>query len=109
MAIVGMAMTASVFVVGSLLLLPNSNAPTVRDGYVFRGEVPRTLALYDDEWRLRTVLSRVGDAAVLPVHPVSRFPQDFDLSGVDKVMLFGKQTPRKPCKMGLLWGLDIGG
>jgi hypothetical protein len=74
---------------GTALTVPKGGAPTVRNGYVFRGETPRTLALYDDGWRLRTVLPRVGGAAVLPVHAVSRFPHDVDLSGVGKVMLFG--------------------
>ena len=89
MATVGMAMAASGLIVGSLLLVPKGYAPTVRDGYVFRGEAPRTLALYDDGWRLRTVLSRVGGAAVLPVHAVSRFSHDIDLSSIGRVMLFG--------------------
>ena len=89
MATMGMAMSASGLIVVSLLLVPKGNAPTVRDGYVFHGEAPRTLALYDDGWRLKTVLPRVGGAAVLPIHAVSRFPHDIDLSGVDKVLLFG--------------------
>ncbi len=75
--------------VGAALMVPKDGAPTVRNGYVFRGETPRTLALYDDGWRLRTVLPRVGGAAVLPVHAVSHFPHDLDLSGIGKVMLFG--------------------
>jgi len=75
--------------VGAALMVPQGNAPTVRDGYVFRGEAPRTLVLYDDGWRLKTVLPRIGGAAVLPIHAVSRFPHDFDMSGVGKVMLFG--------------------
>ena len=83
------AMAASGLIVGLLLLVPKGNAPTVRDGYVLRGEAPRTLALYDDGWRLRTVLPRVGGAAVLPIYAVSRFPRNFDLSGVGRVMLFG--------------------
>ena len=89
MATVGKAMAASGFIVGAALLLPKGEAPTVRNGYAFRGEAPRTLALYDDGWRLRTVLPRVGGAAVLPVHAVSRFPHDLDLSGIGKVKLFG--------------------
>lgn len=89
MAAVGKAMAASGFIVGAALLLPKGEAPTVRNGYAFRGEAPRTLALYDDGWRPRTVLPRVGGAAVLPVHAVSRFPHDLDLSGIGKVMLFG--------------------
>ena len=89
MATMGMAMAASGLIVVSLLLVSKGNAPTVRDGYVFRGEAPRTLALYDDGWRLKTVLPRVGGAAVLPIHAVSHFPHDIDLSGVGKVMLFG--------------------
>lgn len=89
MAAVGKAMAASGFIVGAALLLPKGEAPTVRNGYAFRGEAPRTLALYDDGWRLRTVLPRVGGAAILPVHAVSRFPNDFDFSGIGKVMLFG--------------------
>ena len=74
---------------GTALTVPKGGAPTVRNGYVFRGETSRTLALYDDGWRLRTVLPRIGGAAVLPLHAVSRFPHDVDLSGVGKVMLFG--------------------
>ena len=75
--------------IGAALMVPKGGAPTVRDGYVIRGEAPRTLALYGDGWRLRTILPRVGGAAVLPVHAVSRFPHDIDLSGVGRVMLFG--------------------
>ena len=89
MAAVGKAMAASGFVVGAALMVPKGDAPTVRDDYAFRGEAPRTLALYDDCWRPRTVLPRVGGAAVLPVHAVARFPRDIDFSGVGKVMLFG--------------------
>ena len=89
MGAAGMAMATSGLIVGSLLFLPKGNAPTVRNGYAFRGEAPRTLALYDGEWRPRTVLPRVGGAAVLPIHAVSRFPNDFDFSGIGKVMLFG--------------------
>ena len=74
MGAAGMAMATSGLIVGSLLFVPKGNAPTVRNEYVFCGEAPRTLALYDDGWRLRTVLPRVGGAAVLPVHAVSRFP-----------------------------------
>ena len=84
-----MAMATSGLIVGSLLFVPKGNAPTVQNGYVFCGEAPRTLVLYDDGWRLKTVLPRIGGAAVLPVHAVSHFPRDFDFSGVDKVMLFG--------------------
>ena len=83
------AIAASGLIVGLLLLVPNGDAPTVRNGYAFRGEAPRTLALYDDGWRLRTVLPRVDGAAVLPIHTVSRFPHDIDFSGVGRVMLFG--------------------
>ncbi len=75
--------------VGVALLVPKGDAPKVRNGYAFRGEAPWTLALYDDGWRLRTALPRVAGAAVLPVHAVSRFPHDIDLSGVGRVMLFG--------------------
>ncbi len=89
MVAAGMAMATSGLIVGSLLFVPKGEAPTVRNGYAFCGEAPRTLALYDGEWRLRTVLPRVGGAAVLPVHAVSHFPHDLDLSGVGKVMLFG--------------------
>ena len=81
--------TIAGMLVGALLLVPKGNAPTVRGGYVFRGEAPRTLVLYDDGWRLKTVLPRIGGAAVLPVHAVSRFPHDIDLSSIGRVMLFG--------------------
>ena len=75
--------------VGAAFMVPKGDAPMVQNGYAFRGEAPRTLALYDDGWRLRTVLPRVDGATVLPVHAVSRFPHDVDLSGIGKVMLFG--------------------
>lgn len=89
MGAAGMAMATSGLIVGSLLFVPKGNAPTVQNGYVFCGEAPSTLVLYDDGWRLKTVLPRIGGAAVLPIHAVSRFPHDIDLSGVDKVLLFG--------------------
>ena len=81
--------TIAGMLVGALLLVPKGGAPTVRDGYVIRGEAPRTLALYGGGWRLGTVLPRVSGAAVLPIHAVSRFPHGIGLSGVGKVMLFG--------------------
>ena len=89
MGAAGMAMATSGLIVGSLLFVPKGNAPTVQNGYVFCGEAPRTPVLYDDGWRLKTVLPRIGGAAVLPIHAVSRFPHDIDLSGIGKVMLFG--------------------
>ena len=70
-------------------LVPPGNAPAVRDGYAFSGGVPRTLALYDGTWRLRTVRPCVGRDAVVPIRPVSRFPHGIDLSGVGRVVLFG--------------------
>lgn len=70
-------------------LVPPGNAPAVRDGYAVCGDAPRTLALYDGTWRLRTVRPRVGRDAVVPVRPVSRFPRGIDLSGVGRVALFG--------------------
>lgn len=79
---------AAAMVCGALFV-PKGNAPAVHNGYVFCGKAPRTLALYDDGWRLGTVLSRVGGAAALPIHAVARFPHDMDLSGVGNVMLFG--------------------
>ena len=88
-AMSAVAVAVAAISVGAALLVPKGGAPMVRDGYVFRGEAPRTLALYDDGWRLKTVLPRVGGAAVLPIHAVSRFPHDIDMSGVGKVMLFG--------------------
>ena len=89
MAAVGKAMAASGFIVGAALMVPKGDAPTVRKGYAFRGEPPRTLALYDGGWRLRTVLPRVDGAVALPIQAVSRFPHDFDFSGIGKMMLFG--------------------
>ena len=70
-------------------LVPPGNAPVVRDGYAVCGDAPRTLALYDGTWRLRTVRPCVGRDAVVPVRPVSRFPRGIDLSGVGRVALFG--------------------
>lgn len=72
-----------------LRLVPVGDAPQVRDGCVIRGETPRTLALYDASWKLKTVAMRVKGGAVLPVRGMTRFPREMDWSGVDKVMLFG--------------------
>ena len=83
------AVAVAAIAVCAALLVPKGGAPMVRDGYIFHGEAPRTLALYDDGWHLRTVLPRVSGAAVLPVHAVSRFPHCIDLSSIGKVMLFG--------------------
>ena len=79
---------AGVAVLG-LRLVPVGNAPQVRDGYVIRGEAPRTLALYDESWKLQTVATRVEGGAVLPVRGVAEFPGELDWCGIDKVVLFG--------------------
>ena len=79
---------AGVAVLG-LRIVSVGNAPQVRDGYVIRGEAPRTLALYDESWKLKTVAQRVKGGAVLPVRGVAEFPRELDWSGIDKVMLFG--------------------
>ena len=76
-------------VVMALLLVPTGNAPQVRDGYVVCGESPRTLALYDATWKLKTVVRRAKGGVVMPVRGVSRFPRELDFRGVDRVMLFG--------------------
>ena len=70
-------------------LVPPGNAPRVRDGYAFSGDAPRTLALYDGAWGLRAVLPCVGRDAVVPVRPVSRFPHNIGLVGIDRVLLLG--------------------
>ena len=85
---IAMLALAGVTVLG-LRLVPTGNAPQVRDGYVVCGESPRTLALYDATWKLKTVAWRVTGGAVMPVRGVTRFPRDLDWRGVDRVMLFG--------------------
>lgn len=72
-----------------LRLVPVGNAPQVRDGYVIRGEAPRTLALYDETWKLKTVAQRMKGGAVLPVRGVAAFPREQDWGGINKVVLFG--------------------
>ena len=83
------AVVVAVTAVCAVLLVPKGGVPMVHNGYAFRGEAPRTLALYGDGWWPRTVLPRVDGAVVMPVHAVSRFPHDIDFSGIGKVMLFG--------------------
>ena len=85
---VGVVVLAGAVVLG-LRLLPAGNAPQVRDGYVIRGEAPRTLALYDESWKLKTVAQRMKGGAVLPVRGVTRFPRELDFGGIDKIVLFG--------------------
>ncbi|MDO5319912.1 MAG: hypothetical protein Q4G65_14895 [bacterium] len=85
---IAMLALAGVTVLG-LRLVPIGNAPQVCDGYVVCGESPRTLALYDATWKLKTVARRVTGGAVMPVRGVLRFPFDLDLRGVDRVLLFG--------------------
>ena len=79
---------AGVAVLG-LRIVSVGNAPQVRDGYVIRGEAPRTLALHDETWKLKTVAQHVKGGAVLPVRGVVEFPRELDWSGIDKVVLFG--------------------
>ena len=79
---------AGVVVLG-LRLLPAGDAPQVRDGYVIRGDAPRTLALYDETWKLKTVAQRMKGGAVLPVCGVSRFPRELCWTGINNVILFG--------------------
>ena len=79
---------AGVAVLG-LRIVSVGNAPQVCDGYVIRGEAPRTLALHDESWMLKTVAQRVKGGAVLPVRGVAEFPRELDWSGIDKVVLFG--------------------
>lgn len=79
---------AGVAVLG-LRIVSVGNAPQVRDGYVIRGEAPRTLALYDETWKLKTVAQHVKGGAVLPVRGVVEFPRELDWSGINKFVLFG--------------------
>ena len=79
---------ASVAVLG-LRLMPAGNAPQVRGGYVIHEEEPRTLVLYDESWKLKTVMQRVKGGVVLPVRGVSRFPRKFDWTSINRVVLFG--------------------
>jgi len=72
-----------------LRLVPTGNAPKVRDGYLVCGEAPRTLALYDASWKLKTVVQRVGGNVLCPIRGVDCFPRDLDISGVGRVALFG--------------------
>ena len=85
---VGSVVLAGVVVLG-LRVVPAGIAPQVRDGNVICGEVPRTLALYDETWRMKTIAQRMKGGVVLPVRGVTRFPRELDWSGIDKVMLFG--------------------
>ncbi|MGN0847463.1 MAG: O-antigen ligase family protein [Kiritimatiellia bacterium] len=86
--VVGSAAVAGALV-AALRLVPAGNAPKVRGGYAVRGEAPRTLALYDGSWRLKTVAGRVAGGAVLPVRGLSRFPRGLDWNGIGRVELFG--------------------
>ena len=72
-----------------LRLVPVGNAPQVRDGYVICGEAPRTLALYDESWKLKTVAHHMKGGAVLPVRGVAEFPRELDWKEINKVVLFG--------------------
>ena len=71
------------------LLVPSNNAAKVEKGFVFSGAPPRTMILYDDEWRLRTALQEEHGAVILPVKPILRYPVNIDLSDVSKVVLLG--------------------
>ena len=73
----------------SLCLLPVSNVPVVKNGVAIVGDAPRTLALYDRTWPLESVYRRAAPNVIVPIHPLSRFPADFDFADIDRVMLFG--------------------
>ena len=72
-----------------LRLIPAGNAPQVHEGYVIRGDAPRTLVLYDETWKLRTAARRVKGEAALPVRGIAEFPREMDWRGIDKVILLG--------------------
>ena len=76
-------------VLSVLLLVPMGNAPQVHAGYVIYGKEPRTLALYDMNWKLTTVAKRVTGDVVFPVRGISEFPRKMDWSRIDRVVLFG--------------------
>ena len=75
--------------ISAALFFPCSNAPKVENGFAFRGEVPWTMILYDDEWRLCTVRQEKYGSVILPVKPIKRYPINIDLSDVSKVVLVG--------------------
>lgn len=83
------AVTLAGVVTLGLRLVPAGNAPQVREGYVIRGDAPRTLVLYDETWELRTAARRVKGETVLPVRGVAEFPREMDWRGIDKVILLG--------------------
>ena len=79
---------ACIFVCG-LCLFSVANVPVVKNGFAIVGVAPRTLVLYDGTWPLESACRRAAPNLVVPVHPLSRFPADFDFSDIDRVMLFG--------------------
>ena len=79
---------SGLFVLG-LRLIPVGNAPQVHEGYVLREETPRTLALYDPSWRLKTIAGRIEEDALMPIRGISEFPRDLAIGSFDKVVLFG--------------------
>jgi hypothetical protein len=76
--------------ISAVLFVPSNNAIKVEKGFVFSGAPPRTMILYDDEWRLRTLLKEKYGSVILPINPVTCYPVDIDLSNVSKVVLLGK-------------------
>ena len=83
------AIAISGALISAVLFVPCSNTPKVENGFVIRGETPRTMILYDDEWRLRTALQEERGAVILPIKPILRYPVNIDLSDVSKVVLLG--------------------
>ena len=73
----------------ALRSIPVDNAPQVHNGYVLRGNTPRTLALYDLSWRLKTIAGRVEEDVQMPIRGISEFPYGLAICSFDKVVLFG--------------------
>jgi hypothetical protein len=82
------SVVACIFVCG-LCLFPVANVPVVKNGFAIVGVALRTLALYDETWPLESVCRRAAPNVIVPIHPLSRFPADFDFADIDRVMLFG--------------------
>lgn len=85
----GMAIMLAGVVVKCLSIVPVGDAPQVRDGYAVLGSPPRDLVLYDRKATLRQILSELKRDIVIPVHGLTRFPRNFDMSTIGRVILHG--------------------
>lgn len=76
-------------VVGGVAVMSHNALPRVKNGFVYLGSAPYMLALYDEDWDLKTIMPYMRGSFAAPVHALSRFPRGKKLDRISCIVLFG--------------------